>query len=852
LKISWSERNAGRKQAAAGRHLRLSTLVATLQWKTKLPAQLALSTGKNTQKKNTLMLKNYFTVALRSLYRNKGYALINIAGLSIGIAACLLVFLVVRYERSFDTFHPKKDRIFRVVTESKTPAGLEYNPGVPFPVAKTLRADFPQLEKVASIYGSGDDQLTILDAQGRTVRKLKEAEGVFYADPEFFDVFDFKWIAGETKTLAEPFTVALTRETATRYFGSWQAAMGKTIKLEDENILRVTGILEDVPANTDFPFKLVISLSTNRNSKRDDWVSIFSSACCFVLLPADYSPEQFKAALPAFNRKYKPAEYATDGLSIQPLDEMHSDERFGTFTRRTVSGEFITALELIGLFLLIIACVNFINLATAQAVNRSREVGVRKVLGGTRRQLLLQFMGETALVTTTAVLLAMALAALLLPFLNGLLEMQISISAHDLLSIFLFLLVTLVLVIFLSGFYPALILSGFNPVAALKSKAGARTKKGISLRRGLVVFQFAVAQVLVICMLVVVKQMDFFRHASLGFNKDAIVLVPISSDSANLLKTDMLRNTLLQNPGIKQVSFSFAGPTDLSNWSTDFIYNGTLSGFDANLKWADPEFFSLYDLQFIAGKPYIASDTVRGFVVNEMFLQKLGIHNPEEAIGKQIDVWEGRMKAPIVGVIKDFHVNSLRDPLQPVMMATRKDFYSYANIQLSPDKTKESLAFISGLWNTTFPDKFFEYQFLDEKIDNFYKDEGRLSMLYKIFSGISILISCLGLYGLISFMTVQRVKEVGIRKVLGASVNSVIYLFAKEFILLIGIAFVIAAPLAYYIMNKWLADFAYKIEIGGWIFVIAGVSAMLIALLTVSFKAIGAALANPVKSLRTE
>lgn len=803
------------------------------------------------------MLKNYITVAFRSLFRNKAYTLINIAGLSIGIAACLLVFFIVKFESSFDVFHSKKDRIYRVVSEMKTPQGeINYSSGVPFPVPKALRADFPQLEKVAAIYGSGEDQLTLLDAQGRPVRKLKEKEGLFFTEPDFFDIFDFKWLAGDPKTLSQPFNVALTRETAVRYYGKWQDAIGKTIKLEGESagILKVTGVLEDVPANTDFPLKIVVSLSSNPNSGRSDWESIFSSACCFVVLPSNYSSSQFEAALPAFNKKYQPIGSLQGKISIQPLIEMHTDERFGNFTERSVSNEFITALELIGLFLLIIACVNFINLATAQAVNRSREVGVRKVLGGTRRQLMMQFMGETALVTFSAVLLACGLAAWLLPLLNGLMEMKISVGMKDAPVILLFLLLTSLVVIFLSGFYPALILSGFNPVAALKSRSNARTKKGVTLRRGLVIFQFAVAQVLVICMFVVVKQMEFFRSAPLGFNKEQVVIVPVTSDSANLSKIDRLHNELLQHPGIESVSFSFSSPADYSNWATEFVYENAahVAEFNPNLKWADPEYFKMYDLQFVAGRPYAASDTVREFVVNELFVEKLGIQRPEEALGKQVSLWEGQTKAPIVGVIKNFHVNSMRDPLEPVLMSTRKGAYSCANIRLNPGKTKEGLAFISSLWNAAFPDKFFEYQFLDERIDSFYKKEQQLSKLYKIFSGISILISCLGLYGLVSFMAVQRVKEVGIRKVLGATARSIIYLFSKEFILLIGIAFVLAAPLAYYIMHKWLEDFEYKTVLSWWIFAMAGCFAMIIALLTVSVKAIRAAFADPVKSLRTE
>ena len=509
---------------------------------------------------------------------------------------------------------------------------------------------------------------------------------------------------------------------------------------------------------------------------------------------------------------------------------------------------------LIGIFLFVIACVNFINLATAQAVNRSKEVGVRKVLGSNRNQLALQFLSETALITIVALIAAIAIAATALPFLNKLLEVEMSLNFITDPSLILFVFAVAIVVTLLSGIYPAIILSGFNPITALKSKVSAKMVGGISLRRGLVILQFAIAHVLIIGMLIVVKQMDYFKNASLGFDKAAIINVDVPGDSINHIKIDYLRNQLLSNTDIQNVSFSFGSPSSENNWNSDFKYNhaAKTTDFSANLKWADADYFKTYHLQFVAGRPYYPADTVREFVVNETLLRKLGIRDPKDAIGKEINFWNGVKVAKIVGVIRDFNSYSLRQPMAPVVLSTWKDVYQTINIKIKPGAEKPTLAYVEKLWNQAFPDYVYEYKFLDETIRNFYKQENQLSQFYKIFAAIAIFISCLGLYGLVSFMAAQRTKEVGIRKVLGASAQNIVYLLSKEFTLLIIIAFVISAPVAYYIMHQWLQNYTYRIPLGASIFVLAIISSVVIAWITVGHRAIKAAMANPVKSLRTE
>lgn len=808
------------------------------------------------------MIRNYFKTAWRNLMRNKSYAAINIIGLSVGIAACTLIFLIIQFETSFDTFHTKKDKIYRVITAFHNPDGINLSSGVPLPISEGLRIDFPQLKQVAQVMHNDGSHYSIGNtSKGEQVKKFKE-DWAYYIEPQFFQIFDYAWLAGDKKTaLSDPYTVVLSRDEADKFFGNWHDAIGKIIKYENKTDLKVTGIIENTPANTDIPMKLIVSFATLRAKGSDyygnlhDWVSTFGDNSCFVILPDNMSQAQFDQNLKAFVKKHKPAYYIKDGLQLQPLKDMHYNTEVNVYGGHPFSKQLLNVISLIGLFLLLIACVNFINLATAQAVNRSKEVGIRKVLGSNRSQLALQFICETLIITLFAVVLAMGIAESVLSMLNHLLEIELSRNFFADPLFLMFLVATIVCVTLLSGFYPALVLSGFNPIEALKNRIKAGKTSGISLRRTLVVVQFMIAQFLVIGTLVIVYQMDYFRNKSLGFDKDAILTVPFPNDSVNRSKINTLRDQLLQQPGIKDVSFSFASPSDNNGWSSDFKFNNSAkqTDFGANLKWADAEYFKLYNIQFVAGQPYEKSDTIHGWVVNETLIHKLGIRNPKDAIGKYIKLWDDKKKyAPIVGVVKDFNVGSLKNAIPPVLMSSWKDVYQKLNIKIEPKNVNQTLASIERLWNSTYPDGIYEYQFLDEKIANFYKAEDQQSQLAKIFAGLAIFISCLGLYGLISFMTLQRTKEVGIRKTLGASVANIVYLFSKEFTVLILVAFVISSAFGYYFMHKWLQDFTYRIPISPDIFILAIIASIAIAWATVGYKAVKAALANPVKSLRSE
>ncbi len=799
------------------------------------------------------MFKNYLKTAWQNLRGNKTYVAINTTGLAVGIAACLLIFLLIQYETSFDNFHNNKERIYRVVAATKTPQGMNYSKASAYPVAEALRIDYPQLEHVARVYGREAQRITVLNDK-REASQEKFKENIFFAEPEFFDIFNFPFLAGNPKTaLSEPNTVVLTQETANKYFGDWHNAVGKFIKYNDDLVCKVTGILKNTPANTDFPLQIVLSFKTSSHEDMlTDWVGQDGSLNTFLVLPENMSAQQFNNNLEAFVRKHTPVEYANQGYILQPLSNIHYESEFGTYRGNTFSRKLIAALSVLGLFLLIIACINFINLATAQSVTRSKEVGIRKVLGSSKKQLIIQFLSETFLITLASVIIAVLLAFILLPLLNNLLQTPLEMQFTF--PLMAFLISIIIIVTFLSGFYPAIVLSGFNPITVLKSKFTNNTAGGLSMRRVLVVFQFAIAQTLIMGTLVIVSQMNFFQNAPTGFDKEAIVMVPFAHDTARWSEMDAFKAELQQLSGVKEVSFSAFSPMDKAGWDNDFRFDNAVkkAGFKADFKWADADYFKTYSIRFIAGTPYRQADTVNGFVVNELMVRKLGFKDPEDIIGKKINFWDGNLVAPVVGVVKDFNGSSLKSEMTPIVLGSFKMVYRLINIKMQPQHMKETLAAIERLWNKANPDLVYEYQFLDDKMASFYKQENQLSQLYKIAAGIAIFISCLGLYGFVAFMAVQRTKEVGIRKILGASVANIIYLMSKEFTLLIGVAFLIAAPLAYYLMHQWLQNFAYRIEIGVGIFLLTILASEIIAWLTVGYQAIKAAVADPVKSLKAE
>ncbi len=815
------------------------------------------------------MFTNYFKTAFRTLIRNRNYTVINIAGLAVGIAVCMMIFIIIQFQTSFDNFHSNKDRVYRVLTvyHNADAAGTSTGKDVPFPLPNGLKTAFPQLKQVAAIFASQNDLLLIPGDNQTTVKTFKEQRGVFFTEPSFFKMFDFPLLAGSYASLKDPNNVLLTKEMAEKYFGDWKTAIGKTIKLEaggyifehGAETLKVSGILATIPANTDFQLKLVVAYGTGFTgslmAKSTDWEDRTNADFgCYLLLPTDFSAAGFNRQLSAYSRKMEsPGD--KDNHVIQSLSAVHYDTQTGNYSNKTISRELLNVLWLIAAFILLIACVNFINLSTAQAVNRAKEVGVRKVLGSNKSQLQIQFIIETFLIVISAVILASVITNLALHSVNQLLELSLSFSTLNNPAIILFLLTVTVVVTALAGFYPSIVLSRFNPVNALKSRLTANAGKGMSLRRGLVVFQFIIAQALIIGTFIIVQQMDYFMNQPLGFNKDAIVNVPFRVDSLRISRLDYLKKQLLAVNGVQSVSFSSNTPVeDANDMLSTFKFDHATkeAGFKAITKFADDGYVPAYKLPLIAGRNLQPAVYTREFLVNESLVKSLGLKNPEDILNKEISIWNGRIKCPVVGVLRDFNDRSFRQDLAPLLITTNVTMYNQAAVKLSTTNIASTLQSVKTIWQQTFPNFVYEYRFLDDKIDSFYKQENQLAQLYKIFAGIAIFLSCLGLYGLASFMAVQRIKEVGIRKVLGATAGSIVYLFSKEFIALIAIAFTIATPIAWYFMHQWLQDYAYRINISWWLFAAGGLIAIIIALATISFQAIKAAVANPVKSLRSE
>jgi ABC-type antimicrobial peptide transport system permease subunit/AraC-like DNA-binding protein len=813
------------------------------------------------------MFKNYFKIAKRNLMRNKGYAAINITGLAVGIAVCMVIFIIIQFQTSYDNFHTKKDRTYRILTEFhyQESGDINYKTAIPFPMPVGLKTSFPQIEQVAPIFVSHDDQLLVLDNNGKTEKDFKEQHGVFYMDPSFFKIFDFPLLAGSYASLKDPNNVLLTKEVAEKYFGDWKKAIGRTIKLQmggymfehGVDVLKVSGILATIPANTDFELKVVVSYGTGFTGdyleKSTDWDGNVGGFGCYILLPPNTSAANFNQQLRDYSHKVE-SPGNNDRHLIQPLNEVHYDTRIGNYSNQTISHQLLNVLWLIAAFILLIACVNFINLSTAQAVNRAKEVGVRKVLGSNKSQLQTQFIVETFLIVISAVVLAGFITVLALPAVGRLLELSLSFNIFSDPVIILFLLAVTIAVTALAGFYPSVVLSSFNPVNALKSKLTSNTG-GISLRRGLVVFQFIIAQALIIGTLIIVKQMDYFMNQPLGFDKDAIINVPFRVDSVRISRLGYLKNQLLSVKGVQAVSYSSNTPVESGSdlWSIiKYNHAAKQTDFQVITKFADNGYVSAYKLPLIAGRNVNPADTAGEFLVNESLAKALGLKKPEDILNKPMTTWHDQIKGTVVGVLKDFHDRSFRNDIVPLLITPDVAMYNQVGIKLATTNMPATMASVKQVFDKTFPDFVYEYKFLDEKIGNFYKQETQLAALYKIFAAIAIFLSCLGLYGLASFMAVQRIKEVGIRKVLGASAGNIVYLFSKEFIILIGIAFAIATPIAWYYMHQWLQDYVYRINISWWLFAVGGLAAIFIALATISFQAIKAALANPVKSLRNE
>jgi ABC-type antimicrobial peptide transport system permease subunit len=794
------------------------------------------------------MLRNYLRIAWRNLRKNRSYTFINILGLSSGIACAILIYTLISYQLSFDRFHPNADRIYRIVTEFHLES-VEYQSGIPQPLGAAFQHEFAYAEAAARVCQYTNALISL--PYEKDPKKFEEPAGIAFADSSFFDVFHFPLLQGNPgPLLTEPNTALITQNLATKYFGAADP-IGKIIRYDNRLNFRVTGVLKDIPDNTDLRQEIYLSYVNLKDQDADlasdsSWGTTRSGMKFFVRLKSGISPLFVEHQLPKILKKYDPSDFPTTVFRVQPLADVHFNGNFDG----PVNLSYLWALGLIGIFLVITACVNFINLATARALHRAREVGMRKVMGGLRAQLFWQFIMETALLVFFSFLLAAGAAILILPALNTLIgsRMSIGLFTHPTTLAFLFLL--LGTVTFLAGSYPGLVLSGFRPITALKGKLTQRQVGGFPLRRILVVTQFTISQLLIIGTIVIAGQMRFTRNTDLGFTKDGIVLLNVPQPDPLKMKT--LQTRLAAVPGVEEVSLCSYAPASGSNSQESFTYDNrpTEEPWSINLKYGDAQYVPTYQLHLVAGRNIFPGDTARELLVNETFVKTMHVRRPEDIIGKRLTFYQ--RSSPIVGVVRDFHDYSLHRSIDPVVIAPRLDRYRTCAVRVNLTGLQPALAAFQKIWTNTYPDYVYSNYFLDERIERFYRQDNTTFRLVEIFAGIAILISCLGLYGLVSFMALQKTKEIGVRKVLGAGVDSILWLFGKEFFRLLLIAFLIAAPAGAWAMHRWLQGFEYRIDLGWQIFALALTATFVIAILTVAWRSTKAALTNPVTSLRSE
>lgn len=798
------------------------------------------------------MLRNYLTIALRNLRLQRSYTLINTVGLSVGLAGGLLIFLFLRHHLSTDRHHANYDRIFRIDTDLYLDDGsIEYNPEAPLPMAQVLRTEYPQVEQAGFLMMIREMTVSVRRPGRVEPLHFREHNHMGFVEPEWFDVLSYSWLRGNPKTaLRQPNSVVLTQSWAKKYFGDANP-IGQTITLDNRIDATVTGLLADPPTTTDTDLGLFISMATLKTFDpaydTNGWGYLNSANRLYLTLKDPSTAASLQRTFPALaKRKYGDmAKYYK--FQLQPMREFHFDVARGG---GAIHSSLLWSLGVIGGLLIGAACINFINLATAQALRRGKEVGIRKTLGSSRGQLIRQFLLETSLIILAATVLALLLVIVSLPLFTNWVQVPLTLRFDG--STIAFVGLMLGSVVLLAGGYPAVVLSGFTPHVALRGKRIGVSGRGFTVKRVLVVTQFVVCQALIVGALVVANQIRYIQRADLGFRQDNVVMVTIPKGQISTQET--FRQQLSQYAGIQSVSFSHRPPSSELMYGGSFKFNGKpdWEPYPIRDRLADADYLKTYGLSLVAGRNIAPSDTIREYLINETLLHQLGFRDPQRVLGKTLQYHLSSVPLPIVGVVKDFHQKSLREPIGPCFIASKADWYAQAGIRVAGQNQTQTLKRIRERWQTLYPNEVFEHEFLDEQVARFYETETLIARLINVFTGIAILICCLGLYGLVSHAVVQRTKEIGIRKVLGASVANVVALLSKDFLKLVLIAILIASPIAWWAMNRWLQDFAYKITIEWWVFALAGLLAVGIALLTVSFQSIKAALMDPVKSLRSE
>ncbi|WP_416865073.1 MAG: ABC transporter permease [Imperialibacter sp.] len=813
------------------------------------------------------MLKNYFKVAIRNLLRHKAYSLINILGLSIGLTCCLLLFIYVQDELSYDKFHTKSERIYRLKYEIN---GFNLARS-PLPIAPNLVSFFPEVEKAARMYNR-DASVEIVDQAGN--KKQFEEGRIFFADSTIQDIFTFEYVAGDPASmLRNPFSVVLTDEVAEKYFGN-ENAIGKTIYLAGNHPFNVTGIIRDFPSASHVHFSMIapfdnlfdIEQGNGQELKQrlnQNWVA--SHLYTYALLKEGESVETANERFEAFYDKFVPENLKLgQKWSFFPMSDTRLYANLAADPEPVSSITFAYIFSAIAILTLLIACINFINLSTAKSLQRTKEIGMRKVLGAWKTQLVIQFLGESLVVSLVAAFIACGLSFYLLPALNTLTDKELVFGDFITASNALMFLALVLITAIAAGLYPAFFVTKIDPANSLKGILSNKGKAGLSFRKVLVIVQFTVSIILISGGIIVYQQVNFMRNRPMGFEKDFIINVPLFSNNFNNAfggvegnmrqRMNTFEDEMMRSPNVLASTLS-DNPLGLGSVYRPVVPDGHTreENIIAPVLSVDYDFIDTYGLSVVAGRDFdksFGTDHLNAVLVNESAVKDYGFGSNEEAIGKKFTV-EGN-DCQVVGVIKDFHFMTLQQPIGPLAFRVSVANFTMFSIKVHQQNLPATIAGIEEVWTRHFPEKAFEYSFLDETLASSYRNEERLGKIVGYFAGIAILISCLGSYGLIMFLAQQKMKEISIRKVLGATIGNIVLLLSKGFALLVLLSLLIAVPVVYYFMDGWLSDFSFRINIGPGSFLLAGGLTLLIVGLTISYQAIKAAYSNPVSTLRNE
>jgi len=817
------------------------------------------------------LFSNYLKIGLRKIKRQKIYALINIAGLAVGLACCAVIILYVTNELSYDTFHNDADRIYRVAVHRIGIVGEHWFVATPAPLGPELSRSYPQVEQAVRVVPPYENASHVLVVRGE--KRLFETR-VWFADEDIFELFRMPFIQGNPRTaLTNPNTVVITEGMANKYFGE-ESSLGQTLQIEidyDTGVVElqdyeVTGIIKNAPANTHLKYDIFLSMETMRSNLADfeeNWLNP-KPKYTYVKLAPDTDVANFEeqiqrisqTVLQRYSEKYN-RKMDLYELFLQPVTKIHMFSRYMREIDPPGNWYYLYIYSIIAFLILLIGCMNFINLSAALSTTRTKEVGMRKVVGAQRRQLVWQFLGESFLITFLAFILASGLASLLLVPFNQMAGTDLTLSGLAQPIVLLSVLGLLLIVSIGSGIYPALILTAFNPISVLQGKL-APTSRGSGAQKILVVGQFAISIFLVICALTVFKQLNFMKGRALGFDLKQKLVLRVKSNMPHLRRDyEAIKNDFLQNPSITGATVSSSVPGDRTD--SGYYLSPRIGDFKGTpfikVITMDYDFISEYEIKMVAGRSFqrgAGNDERESYLINLAAVKELGFSSPDEALGKNFQASYHRINKRIIGITADFHYRGMQEVVEPLVMDIENSLFEAITLSIRVENMNNLMRFIQSTWDEHFPGVPFEYSFLDENFDREYRYEDRMGKLLGIITTLGFFIACLGLFGLASFVARSRIKEIGIRKVLGASTSNIVSMLSKKFVLLILISVIIASPIAWYSMNKWLQDFAYRIDMGLYMFFVAAAGALVIALTTVSIQGIRAAVVNPANSLRNE